>query len=245
MDRQISAKKAAHMTIKSWRIMKKRKFLQEIQRELEDQRRQWSSEIERLTEGPPINEDNRSYKPTYMYGNSSNKVFFKAFFDVREFEINKVNVAIDGILNKVVVTAVKRIGDLRKKLTQKVNIPRYADTNHLTHKIRLDGILEVTIPLLYHFPLKNNENDKHTRNHKKNTVRILKIFINLENEIEMSDIDVEVIDDKTLMITGFTENRDKILKKKYLLPYNCIIDDITAEINEDYHLNVHVPFVIS
>lgn len=232
------------MTIKSWRIMKKRKFLQEIQRELEDQRRQWSSEIERLTEGLPVNDDIISCKPTYVCDNSPNQLYYKAFFDVREFERQKVKVSIDGILNKIVVTAVKRIGDLKKTLTQKANIPRYADSNKLSHKINSEGILEVTIPLLYHFPNKNNRNNNFA-NLKNNTVRMLQIFINLEKETEISDVDIEVIDDKILLITGFTENRDKILKKRYLLPNNCIIDDIDAKVNENLHLNVYVPFIIS
>ncbi|CAD5116967.1 unnamed protein product [Dimorphilus gyrociliatus] len=230
--------------------MKKKKFLSEIQQELEMQRRLWSSEISRLTEGVTINNNERSSKPTLIIGKSPGEVLFKAFFDVREYEEGEVLVNIDRILNKVVVTAVKRIGDLTKTLVQKVNLPKYADPINMSKNINYNGILEVTIPILYHFPNQkwiNNDTNyymKKINKQKKKEYYALEITVNLESYWQASKVDIEIIDDKTLLITAFTENGDKVLKRRYILPKKSDMDRISAEINDECHITVYVPFII-
>ncbi|CAD5118340.1 unnamed protein product [Dimorphilus gyrociliatus] len=222
--------------------MRKGKFLSEVQHELEKQRQAWGSEIKRLTEG--VTPDNQeSSKTTSLIDQSSGKPVFKAFFDVREFDRKDINVRIDHLINKVVVKATKKMGVLTRTLTQKANLPRFSDNRKLSKKIGPDGILEVSVPLLYYFPPENEPKsyvyrvDKQTENGKK----CLEIVVNTGEGINPEDVDVQVVDDNELIISGESTNGGKNLRKKYYLPQGCSVDDISAEIIDKDHVTIYIP----
>lgn len=225
--------------------MRRGKFLREVQHELEKQREVWGSEIKRLTEGINLDSNEDSSKTTSLVDQSSGKPIFKAFFDVREFDRKDVNVKVDYLMNKVVVKATKKIGVLTRTLTQKANIPRFSDSRKLTKKFRTDGILEVSVPLLYYFPPQTEPKSYVYRVDKKseNGRKCLEIVVNTGEGIAPEDIDVQVIDETLLLITGVSNNGGKNLKKKYHLPKDCDVNDISAEIMDKDHVIIYVPFL--
>lgn len=224
--------------------MQKKAFLSDIQHELEKQRREWGSEIKRLTQGIS-NDDKKISKTTSLVDQSSGKPTFKAYFDVREFDRDEVNVQVDSLTNKIVVKATNKKGILSRTLTQKANLPKFADTRNITKRIKSDGILEINIPLLYYFPSEDEAKsfvyrvDKRQENGRK----CLEIVVNLTDGIDPEDVDLEVIDENVLVVSANSTGSSKSLKKRYHLPKDCDTENISAEITDDNNVTIYVPVV--
>ena len=142
-----------------------RDFLVKVQRELEDQRDAWSSEINRLsTSTVQFDGDDRlpslEYFPNGGSGSSSSMdagtnsyvdtsgavPLFKAFVDVSEFDPSDVHVTVDKMADKIVVRARQPpvgAAGVSRSFTQRVQLPRFADDERLVARMNHRGILKV------------------------------------------------------------------------------------------------------
>jgi len=150
-----------------------RDFLVKVQRELEDQRESWRSEIDRLSRStvqldapddahlPPSLEyfpaNGRSASAASLYDSASAGAnsyvdttgavpLFKAFVDVSEFDADDVRVTVDKLADKVVVQARQSpVGatGVSRSFTQRVQLPRFADDERLVARMNRRGILKV------------------------------------------------------------------------------------------------------
>ena len=145
-----------------------REFLVKVQRELEDQRESWRSEIDRLsrstvqldTDQPPSLEyfpdagGRSSPASTTMdagansyVDTSGNVPLFKAFVDVSEFDATDVRVTVDKLAEKIVVQARQLpvgAAGVSRSFTQRVQLPRFADDERLVARMNRRGILKVS-----------------------------------------------------------------------------------------------------
>jgi len=147
-----------------------REFLVKVQRELEDQRESWRSEIERLSRST-VQLDTEDRLPSLEYfpnggGRSSSSStdagtnsyvdtsghvpLFKAFVDVSEFDAADVRVTVDKLADKIVVHARQPpvgAAGVSRSFTQRVQLPRFADEARLVARMNHRGILKVNEPL--------------------------------------------------------------------------------------------------
>jgi len=143
-----------------------RDFLVKVQRELEDQRESWRSEIDRLSRST-VQLDVEDKLPSLEYlpnsgGRSSSASMdagansyvdttgpvplFKAFVDVSEFDSDDVRVTVDKLADKIVVQARQSpvgAAGVSRSFTQRVQLPRFADDERLVARMNRRGILEV------------------------------------------------------------------------------------------------------
>ena len=140
-----------------------REFLVNVQRELEDQRESWRSEIDRLSRST-VQLDTADRLPSLEYfpsGGSSSPTdagtnsyvdtsgpvpLFKAFVDVSEFDANDVHVTVDKLADKIVVQARQPpvgAAGVSRSFTQRVQLPRFADDARLVARMNHRGILKV------------------------------------------------------------------------------------------------------
>jgi len=144
-----------------------RDFLVKVQRELEDQRESWRSEIDRLSRST-VQLDVDDSQPSLEYfpngggGRSSSASMeagansyvdttgavplFKAFVDVSEFDADDVRVTVDKLADKIVVQARQSpVGGsaVSRSFTQRVQLPRFADDERLVARMNRRGILKV------------------------------------------------------------------------------------------------------
>lgn len=148
-----------------------RDFLVKVQRELEDQRESWSSEMNRLSRSTvQLDVEDRQpgleYFPnggrsssmstdegTNSYVDTSGRVpLFKAFVDVTEFDPSDVRVTVDKLANKIVVQARQPplgAGGVSRSFTQRVQLPRFADDARLIARMNHRGILKVNEPHIH------------------------------------------------------------------------------------------------
>jgi len=147
-----------------------REFLVKVQRELEDQRESWRSEIDRLSRST-VQFDTEDRLPSLEYfpnggGGSSLSTdagansyvdtsgrvpLFKAFVDVSEFDAGDVHVTVDKLADKIVVQARQPpvgAAGVSRSFTQRVKLPRYADDARLVARMNHRGILKVNEPLM-------------------------------------------------------------------------------------------------
>jgi len=144
-----------------------RDFLVKVQRELEDQRESWRSEIDRLSRST-VQLDTDDRLPSLEYfpngggsggmsstmdagansyvDTSGREPLFKAFVDVSEFDANDVHVTVDKLADKITVkarqTPVSAAG-VSRSFTQRVQLPRFADDARLVARMNRRGILKV------------------------------------------------------------------------------------------------------
>ena len=144
-------------------------FLVKVQRELEDQRESWRSEIDRLSRST-VQFDEADRLPSLEYfpsgqggaGSSSSQMdagansyvdtsgrvpLFKAFVDVSEFDARDVRVTVDKTADKIVVQARQPpvgAAGVSRSFTQRVQLPRFADDERLVARMNHRGILKVT-----------------------------------------------------------------------------------------------------
>jgi len=136
-----------------------KRFLQDVQHELEEQREEWRYEVERLLakgemHAAPSTAGASNLGTNSYVDTSGNVPTFTAFIDVREFSPRNVSVHLDRITNKVIVKAVEAtgLGAVTKTFTHKVSMPRFADEQRLTSRMNKHGMLKIEVPLLYYFP---------------------------------------------------------------------------------------------
>lgn len=244
------------------RRRKDKRFLRDVQHELEEQREEWRYEIERLLAkgemqaAPPANASNlgtNSYVDT-----SGNVPTFKAFIDVRDFSPRNVSVHLDRITNKVIVKAVEAtgLGAITKTFTHKVSLPRFADEQRLTSRMNKHGMLKIEVPLLYHFPqtsptsgAKTPKSFVYQVNTSRDGAERLEILVNTGSEYSARDLLVEVTDDKKLVISATRRATDTAGRacsktkrlKEYTLPPFADVDAITSRLSKDGRLQVNVP----
>lgn len=143
-----------------------RDFLVKVQRELEDQRESWRSEIDRLSRSTvQLETEDRlpslEYFPNGASGSSSSSTeagsnsyvdtsgrvpLFKAFVDVSEFDAADVRVTVDKLADKIVVQARQPpvgAAGVSRSFTQRVRLPRFADDARLVARMNHRGILKV------------------------------------------------------------------------------------------------------
>ena len=147
-----------------------RDFLVKVQRELEDQRESWRSEIDRLSRST-VQLDVADRLPSLEYfpngagggggGSSSSSdagtnscvdtsgrvPLFKAFVDVSEFDAGDVRVTVDKLADKIVVQARQPplgAAGVSRSFTQRVQLPRFADDARLVARMNHRGILKVS-----------------------------------------------------------------------------------------------------
>ncbi|KAI0208818.1 hypothetical protein LSAT2_006535 [Lamellibrachia satsuma] len=239
-----------------------KRFLRDVQHELEEQREEWRYEIERLLAkselkgAPPPNASNLG---TNSYVDTSTGVpVFKAFVDVREFSPRHVSVHLDRITNKVIVKAVETTaaGAVTKTFTHKVSLPRFADEQRMTSRMNKKGILKIEVPLLYHFPQVSPTSGAKTPKsfvYQVNTSRDgderLEILVNTGSEYSARDLLVEVTEDGKLAISVRRRATDSAGRacsktrrlKEYTLPPFADVDGITSRLSKDGRLQVNVP----
>jgi len=143
-----------------------RDFLVKVQRELEDQRESWRSEIDKLSRStvqldvadrlPSLeyfpngggSSSSSDAAGTNSYVDTSGRVpLFKAFVDVSEFDAGDVRVTVDKLADKIVVQARQPpIGaaGVSRSFTQRVQLPRFADDARLVARMNQRGILKVS-----------------------------------------------------------------------------------------------------
>ena len=234
-----------------------KKFLREVQDELEDQRQEWQFEIERLLSKNPMPTDMASKaqadgRNSYV-DTSSGVPIFTAYVDVAEFSPKHISVNLDKITNKVVVKAEQRtgMGAVTKTFTEKVNLPRFADTERLTSRLSKKGVLKIEVPLMYYFPEQHDaKNGKPAKSfvYQVKTGRDgserLEILVNTGTECSAQDLRVEVTGDGKLVIMANGSSANKSggkLLKQYTLPELADIDHITSRLGRDGRLQVNVP----
>lgn len=146
---------------------REKRFLREVQDELEGQRAEWKDEVEKMIEGLHIQkviekEHKRNGGPnsspaspgaTNYVDTSTGNPIFKAFVDVSEYPASGLSVTVDKLDHKLIVTANKDSGPgtVTRTFTQKVQLPRYADDARVRTKLGRDGVLTVEVPLLFYF----------------------------------------------------------------------------------------------
>ena len=135
-----------------------KRFLRDVQHELEGQREEWRFEIERLLAkgelqgASPSNGGTSQGLGTNSYVDTSGRVpMFTALVDVREFSPRHVSVHLDRITNKVIVKAVEAtpLGAVTKTFTHKISLPRFADEQRMTSRMNKQGMLKVCLTLLF------------------------------------------------------------------------------------------------
>ena len=146
------------------------RLLVKVQRELEDQRESWRSEIDRLSRST-VQLDVADRLPSLEYfpngagggggGSSSSSdagtnscvdtsgrvPLFKAFVDVSEFDAGDVRVTVDKLADKIVVQARQPplgAAGVSRSFTQRVQLPRFADDARLVARMNHRGILKVS-----------------------------------------------------------------------------------------------------
>ena len=84
---------------------------------------------------------------------SSGNPIFKAYVDVSEYPPQGLNVTIDKLESKLIVTANRGTepGNVTRSFTQKVQLPRYADDQRVRTRLNKEGILTIEVPLLFYF----------------------------------------------------------------------------------------------
>jgi len=146
-----------------------REFLVKVQRELENQRESWRSEMDRLARST-VQFDTEDRLPSLEYfpngggsGSSSSMdagtnsyvdtsgavPLFKAFVDVSEFDPGDVHVTVDKMADKIVVQARQPpvgAAGVSRSFTQRVQLPRFADDERLVARMNHRGILKVRRP---------------------------------------------------------------------------------------------------
>ena len=249
-----------------------KKFLHKVQRELEDQRTQWESEVHDLSshfvnmstlsrdDTTGLNEAGASSmqgESSYV-DTSSGRPIFKAFVDVTGYPPRSINVNVDSLANKVVVTAAQSPDSrgIARTFTQKVALPRFADDQSLTSRLSKTGILKIEVPLIYYFPQPDEakERDKKAKSFvyqverpPSGGPRLLEILVNTGHEFRAKELKVLVKDDTKLLIMGekggstSSAPTKRKLIKQYSLPANANVDRITSKLGKDGRLQVNVP----
>jgi HSP20 family molecular chaperone IbpA len=230
---------------------KGKKFLQKVQRELEEQRGRWKDDVDKLTGGMfglaagnnPDIMGTRSYVDT-----SSGKPIFKATVDLSGYRPEEISVTVDKLVNKAVVQAVKKdhTGFPTKTFTQRIQLPRFADDPQLVTKLSKTGQLKLEVPLIYYFDEMKPEGKKaksfvYQVNKGKDGKERLEILVNTGSGFRARDLKVQVHDDNRLVIIGDKAGEPKKLIKQYTLPAFAHTDGITSRLGKDGRLQVNVP----
>lgn len=249
-----------------------KKFLHKVQRELEEQRSHWEPEVNDLSshfvnmstlsrddasglsEGGASNmQGESSYVDT-----SSGRPIFKAFVDVKGYPPRSINVNVDTLANKVVVTAMQSpdSSGIARTFTQKIALPRFADDQALTSRLSKTGVMKIEVPLIYYFPQPDEakERDRKAKSFvyqverpRSGGPRVLEILVNTGHEFRAKELKVLVKDDTKLMIMGekggssTSATPTRKLIQQYSLPGNADVDRITSKLGKDGRLQVNVP----
>lgn len=245
-----------------------RKFLKTVQAELEDQRHMWEGEVEHLMSPPSVATSRSSSKaapaspgsePSSYVDTSSGRPLFRAFVDVSDIPPRSLSVNVDALTNKVVVSSVQGGGsNVTKTFTQRIALPRFADTERVTSAVSRRGILKVEVPLMYWFP-QPEEARQRDRQPKAFIYQVeegrrgrqdLEILVNTGSEFRPRDIRVLLQDPGKLLIVGEKEVTDprtgarrtkQKLIKQYSLPEGADTDRINSHVGRDGRVEVSVP----
>ena len=203
---------------------------------------------------PPASSSKPQGTNSYVDTSSGNAIF-KAYVNVSEFPPESINVNVDTIRNKVIVTAEHKssVGNVARTFTQKVQLPRYADEQKVRSFLSKCGMMKIEVPLLYYFPM--HTLDKKGGKPAKSFVneirtlptgqQCLEILVNTGSNYSARDLHVRVMEDDKLIITaervGSKGRVHTKLIKQYTLPKLADPDAITSKLNKDGRLSVKVP----
>jgi len=241
-----------------------KEFLGKVQRELENQRREWKGEIDRLTSSSLMPGSNSSYDvvKNSVVDTSSGRPIFNAFVDVSEFPASSVKVNVDKLTNKVVIEAqqVGKVGTA-KTFTQRVQLPRYADEQSLVARMNKNGILKVEVPLLYYFPEVDGKTDTskassfvyEVRTDPKDGSKVMEILVSTGREMTSRELRVGMDGDKLQIWSEKAagsvgsqspgEDVKKVLIKQYTMPPNADVDAIRTRRTKDGRYAILVPLL--
>ncbi|ELU09183.1 hypothetical protein CAPTEDRAFT_202797 [Capitella teleta] len=234
-----------------------KRFLRKVQHELEEQRQEWKSEVERMLQGSQklqtLPKNSQTGGSNTFVDTSGVEPIFTAFFDMSEFPPNRISVTIDKLQNKVVVQAMQasRAGNMSKSFTQKVQLPRFSDEHRLTSKLSKKGILKVEVPLMYYFANDADKSKKaksfvnEVKTNPKTGKQSLEILVNTDPDIRSKDLHVQVDDGKLVISADVISSRSgkskRKLIKQYTLPALANPDKIRSRLGKDGRLAITVP----
>ena len=250
---------------------REKRFLREVQDELEDQRNEWKDEVDRLMMSAPTPpgstlgrrpgsassmeppaSPNSAVSNSYV-DTSTGSPIFKAFVDVSDFPARSISVTVDKLQSKVVVSARKEgVGSTPSKgFTQKVQLPRYADEAMVRSKLSRDGIMTIEVPLMFYFPQEKKSSRSFVNEVKTRAdgSKVLEILVNVGQDISPTNLKVRVnsndelliLAERTASIRGAPMTPTSKLIKKYILPKQARMDRITSRLGNDGRLVVTVP----
>jgi len=250
---------------------KEKRFLREVQDELEGQRDVWNGEVEKMIEGlhiqqaiskdqhrlgsgaPSPSSSTGSESGNYVDTSTGHPVF-KAFVDVSDYPAHGVSVTIDKLDNKLIVQAKRDINganNVARMFTRKVQLPKYTDDARVRTKLSRKGMLTIEVPLLFYF-----ENDKKVSKSFINQVKTnpdggksLEILVNVGADVRPWELKVRINDKGELLIHSETEQmlsdgdtaKKRTLIKRYTLPENAQVTQISSRVCDDGRLAVNIP----
>jgi len=251
----------------------KGEFLREVQEELESRRSEWKGEVEKMIDGLTIKNmyDNASRRngsvmsdgfngttgstPNSYVDTSSGTPMFKAFVDVSDYPLQSVNLTVDKLENKLVVTAKKQDlpGRPGHTFKQKVSLPRFADDQRIKTKLNKGGVLTIEVPLIHYFEPEKKKAKSFINQIKRNQdgTKSVEILVNIGHDIKPWEVKVGVnkegellirTEKETMLSNGDTK-RTRQLIKRYILPMGADVKQISSNMGKDGRLSVNVPII--